>query len=182
MEIESPRLRLRHWRPQDRAAFFAINTEPEVLRYLPPLTRADSDVMLDRIEAHFAEHGWGYWALEEKDSAALIGSCGLMHVSFDAFFTPAVEIGWRLSASWRGKGFATEAAHAALDQAFGPIGLNRVVSFTSLLNIPSLRVMERLGMTRIGEFDNPNLTEGHPLRRHVAYEITPGQDAGRVAR
>jgi RimJ/RimL family protein N-acetyltransferase len=173
MEIETPRLRLRRWRPQDRAPFFAINTEPEVLRYLPPLTRVACDVMLDRIEAHFAEHGWGYWALEEKDSGALIGACGLMHIPFEAFFTLAVEIGFRLSTSWQGKGFATDAARAVLVQAFGPLGLSRVVSFTSLLNTPSLRVMERLGMKRIGEFDNPNLTEGHPLRRHVAFQITP---------
>lgn len=173
MELETPRLRLRHWRPQDRAPFFAINTEPEVLRYLPPVTRAGSDAMLDRYEAHFAQHGFGYWALEDKDSTALIGCCGLMHVPFAAFFTPAVEIGWRLSATWQGKGFATEAGRAALDHAFGPMGLNRVTSFTSLLNTPSLRVMERLGMRRIGEFDHPFLAEGHSLRPHVAYEITP---------
>lgn len=173
MELDTPRLRLRLWRPQDRAPFFAINTEPEVLRYLPPVTRAGSDAMLDRYEAHFAQHGFGYWALEDKDSTALIGCCGLMHVPFEAFFAPAVEIGWRLSATWQGKGFATEAGRAVLDHAFGPMGLNRVTSFTSLLNTPSLRVMGRLGMTLIGEFDHPFLAEGHSLRPHVAYEITP---------
>jgi RimJ/RimL family protein N-acetyltransferase len=173
MELDTPRLRLRLWRPQDRAPFFAINTEPEVLRYLPPVTRAGSDAMLDRYEAHFAQHGFGYWALEDKDSTALIGCCGLMHVPFEAFFTPAVEIGWRLSATWQGKGFATEAGRAVLEHAFGPMRLNRVTSFTSLLNTPSLRVMGRLGMTRIGEFDHPFLAEGHSLRPHVAYEITP---------
>jgi RimJ/RimL family protein N-acetyltransferase len=173
MELETPRLRLRYWRPQDRAPFFAINTEPEVLRYLPPLTRAASNGMLDRYEAHFAQHGFGYWALEEKDSTALIGCCGLMHVPFEAFFTPAVEIGWRLSASWQGKGFATEAGRAVLAHAFGALGFDRVTSFTSLLNIPSRKVMERLHMTRVGEFDNPFLPEGHPLRPHLLCEIRP---------
>src|SRR5262249_28874949 len=101
------------------------------------------------------------------------GACGLMHVSFEAFFTPAVEIGWRLSATWQGKGYATEAAHAVLAHAFGPLGLERVVSFTTPLNTPSLRVMGRIGLANTGEFDNPNLPAGHALRRHHVYEITP---------
>jgi RimJ/RimL family protein N-acetyltransferase len=96
-----------------------------------------------------------------------------MHVPFDAFFTPAIEIGWRLSATWQGKGYATEAAHAVLAHAFGPLRLERVVSFTTPLNTPSLRVMTRIGMRKIGEFDNPFLPEGHALRRHLVYEITP---------
>ena len=175
MELETARLHLRHWRPQDRAPFFAINTEPEVLRFLPPLNRAASDGMLDRIDAHFAQHGFGYWALEDKDSVALIGACGLMHVSFDAFFTPAVEIGWRLSATWQGKGYATEAAQAVLAHAFGPLSLRRVVSFTTPLNTPSVRVMTRIGMREIGEFEHPGLPAGHPLSRHVVYEITPDE-------
>ena len=173
MELETARLRLRHWRPQDRGPFFAINTEPEVLRYLPPVTRAGSDGMLDRYDAHFAKHGFGYWALEDKDSTALIGSCGLMHVPFEAFFTPAVEIGWRLSATWQGRGYATEAGRTVLNHAFGPLGLKRVVSFTAVQNLPSRRVMDRVGMRQIGEFDHPGLPESHALCRHVAYEITP---------
>ena len=173
MELETTRLRLRLWRPQDRGPFFAINTEPEVLRFLTPLNRSGSDRTLDRYEAHFAEHGFGIWALEDKDSTALIGSCGLNHVAFEAFFTPAVEIGWRLSATWQGRGYATEAGRAVLDYAFGRLGLDRVVSFTAVQNTPSRRVMDRVGMRRIGEFDHPALPEGHSLCRHVAYEITP---------
>jgi RimJ/RimL family protein N-acetyltransferase len=173
MELETTRLRLRLWRPQDRGPFFAINTEPEVLRFLTPLNRSGSDRTLDRYEAHFAEHGFGIWALEDKDSTALIGSCGLNHVAFEAFFTPAVEIGWRLSATWQGRGYATEAGRAVLDYAFGRLGLDRVVSFTAVQNTPSRRVMDRVGMRRIGEFDHPALPEGHALCRHVAYEITP---------
>ncbi len=171
MEMESPRLRLRHWRPDDRAPFAAINAEPEVQRYLAPITREGSDAMLDRIEAHFAAHGWGYWALEECRSGALIGLCGMMHVPFEAFFTPAIEIGWRLSSAWQGKGLAREAAQTVLDDAFGRLRLDRVVSFTVAANTASWGLMERLGMRRIGDFDNPGLPEGHPLRHNVAYEI-----------
>lgn len=171
MELNSPRLRLRWWRPEDRLPFAAINAEPEVQRYLSPVTREGSDAMLDRIEAHFAKHGWGYWALEERGSGALIGMCGMMHVPFEAFFTPAVEIGWRLSSAWHGKGLAREAAQTVLDDAFGRIGLDRVVSFTVASNSASWGLMERLGMHKIGDFDNPDMPEGHPLRHNVVYEI-----------
>jgi RimJ/RimL family protein N-acetyltransferase len=171
MELESPRLLLRRWRPADRASFAAINAEPDVQRYLAPMTREQSDAILDRVDAHFAQHGWGYWALEERESRALIGLCGLMPTTFEAFFTPAVEIGWRLSRRWQGKGFAREAAEAALEFAFNTLALDRVVSFTVKANAASWGLMERLGMHKLGEFDNPSLPDEHPLRRNVVYEI-----------
>ncbi len=177
MKLSSQRLRLRQWRAEDRAPLAAINAEPEVQRYLAPITRAGSDAMLDRIEAHFAEHGWGYWALEERRSGALIGLCGMMHVPFEAFFTPAVEIGWRLSSAWQGQGLAREAAQTVLDDAFGRLGLDRVVSFTVVSNSASWGLMERLGMRRIGEFDNPGLPATDPLRRNVVYEVTAADRA-----
>ena len=171
MELDSPRLRLRHWRREDREPLATINAEPSVLRYLPPVTRIASDAMLDRVEAHFARHGWSYWAIEERESAKLIGFCGLMHVPWNAFFTPAVEISWRLSTVWQGRGLAREAAEQVLAAAFGTLGLKRVVSFTVAANAASWGLMERLGMVGIGEFDNPALPPGHPLRRNVVYEI-----------
>ncbi len=128
--------------------------------------------MLERIDAHFASHGWGFWAVEHRDSAALIGLCGLAQVAWQAFFTPAVEIGWRLSTPFQGKGLAREAATLALDAAFGPIGLDRVVSFTVPANTASWRLMERLGMRHLGQFDHPRLPKGDPLRRHVVYVIS----------
>jgi RimJ/RimL family protein N-acetyltransferase len=173
LELETPRLRLRPWRAEDRAPFAAINGEPSVLRFLLPVTREQSDTMLDRIDAHFAQHGWGFWAMEERASGTLIGLCGLYHIPWPAFFTPAVEIGWRLSTPWQGKGLAREAAQASLDCAFGPLGLDRVVSFTVPANKPSWGLMERLGMRKIGEFDNPDVPAEHPFSRHVVYEIRP---------
>jgi RimJ/RimL family protein N-acetyltransferase len=171
MDLESPRLRLRRWRPEDRVPFAAINAEPGVQRYLSPMTRESSDAMLDRIDAHFAQYGWGFWAVEERGSGTVIGLCGLAHVRWKAFFTPAIEIGWRLSTAWQRKGLAREAAETALDFAFHSLRLSRVVSFTVPGNTASWRLMERLGMRKIGEFDHPNLPEGDPLRRHLVYEI-----------
>ena len=162
---------MRQWHPKDREPFYAINCEPNVQRHLTPLNREGSDRMLDKIDTQFAEYGWGFWALEERESGKLIGLCGLAHVGFKAFFTPAVEIGWRLSTPWQGKGLALEAADRALDFAFNEAGLSRVVTFTTPANKASWGLMERLGMTRIGEFDHPNLAATHPLCRHLAYEI-----------
>lgn len=171
MQIQTPRLTLRPWRQEDRAPFFAINSEPEVQRHLLPVTREKSDRMLDKIDAHFARHGFGSWAVEERASGRLIGLCGLLHVDFTDFFTPAVEIGWRLSAAWQGKGLAKEAASAAMDQGFGPLGLDRIVAFTVTGNAPSRGLMERLGMRKIGEFDNPMVPKDDRLCRNVVYEI-----------
>jgi RimJ/RimL family protein N-acetyltransferase len=172
MELNSPRLRLRLWRPEDRTPFAGINDEPTVRRYLSPLTRAGLDAMMDRIGAHFARHGWGLWALEERASGALIGLCGLEHVHWQAFFTPAVEISWRLSTPWQGKGFAREAAETTLTFGFDTLALDRVVAVTTPANTASWGLMIRLGMRKLDEFDHPSLPEGSPLRRQVAYEIT----------
>jgi RimJ/RimL family protein N-acetyltransferase len=175
MDLITPRLRLRSWRPEDRAPFAAINAEAAVQRHLMPITREGSDAMLDRIDGHFAQHGWGFWAVEERAGGALIGLCGLAQIPWESFFTPAVEIGWRLSTPWQGKGLAREAAEVSLAHAFGPLGLDRVVSFTVPANTASWGLMERLGMRRIGEFDHPRVPDGHALRRHLAYEImAPG--------
>ncbi|PDS81501.1 GNAT family N-acetyltransferase [Rhizobium sp. L43] len=171
MRLESERPILRPWRQQDRKPFAAINAEPAVVRYLNPLTDKQSDAMLDRIDRHFADHGWGLWALEEKASGGLIGMCGLNNVSQALPFAPAVEIGWRLSASRHGAGYAREAAECSLDFAFNDLKLDRIFSFTVPANSNSWGLMRRLGMSWVGEFNHPNFAEGHPLRHHVLYEL-----------
>lgn len=173
-EIRTERLLLRRWRPEDRAPFAALNADPEVVAFLPkPLTRAESDAMIDRIERHFDEHGFGAWAVEAVGKG-FIGLVGLAHVGFDAPFVPAVEIGWRLSRQGWGCGYATEAARAALEHGFETLGLEEVVAFAVPANTRSTAVMERIGMTRDpeGDFDHPSLPSGHPLRRHLLYRIT----------
>ena len=138
------------------------------------LTREQSDEFADRIEAHFEEHEFGLWAVEVRDDADFIGYVGLSTPSFDAHFMPAVEVGWHLARAYWGSGFALEAARAAIADGFERIGLAEIVSFTSPLNVRSIRVMERLGMTRnpADDFDHPRLPQGHRLRRHVLYRIS----------
>lgn len=172
--LRTKRLVLRPWRPIDREPFAELNADPEVMRHLPgTLERAASDAFADRIEAGFAEHDFGQWAVEVPGTADFIGFVGLSVAAFEAHFTPAVEVGWRLASEHWGRGYATEAATAALDYAFGPLAVCEVVSFTVPANAPSRRVMERLGMTHdaADDFDHPRLAADSPLRRHVLYRI-----------
>ena len=176
-DLSTARLRLRQWRASDREPFAALNTDPRVMEFMPGcLSRAESDAVAQRSEAEIARQGWGFWATELRESGAFIGFVGLHVPSFEAPFTPCVEIGWRLErASW-GNGFATEAARECLRFAFESLALEEVVSFTVPLNRRSRAVMERLGMRRdaLGDFDHPRLPAGHPLRRHVLYRMRRG--------
>src|ERR1044071_689926 len=138
-----------------------------------PLTRSDSDAMAQRIERHFDEYGFGLWALEIPGVAPFIGFAGLTWARFEAHFTPAVEIGWRLAFPYWGHGYATEAARLALAFGFEILALEEAVSFTAAGNRRSRAVMERLGMRRdpLGGFDYPRFPEGHPMPRQVPYRI-----------
>lgn len=177
--IQTGRLLLRHWREEDREPFFQMNSDPRVMEFMPEcMTRADSDLLLGRINEHFREHGFGLLALELLEEQAFIGFLGLAVPSFDAHFTPCVEIGWRLSADHWGRGLATEGARAVVQYAFEKMTLDALVSFTTLGNIRSRRVMKKIGMTHHAsdDFDHPNLPEGHPLRRHVLYRLRKQED------
>jgi RimJ/RimL family protein N-acetyltransferase len=189
-ELRTDRLLLRQWRPGDREPFAALNADPEVMHHFPaPLDRASSDALADRAQTAIAERGWGLWAVEVLEdpgergvrdglaapavgSAGFAGFIGLGSPTFEAHFTPAVEVGWRLARPYWGRGYATEGARAALDFAWGELALAEVVSFTTLGNTRSRQVMERLGMTHdpADDFDHPRLS-GSPLERHVLYRL-----------
>ncbi|TCZ65911.1 GNAT family N-acetyltransferase [Roseicella aquatilis] len=173
MTLEGPRLRLRPWREEDRAALAAINTDPEAMRHFAaPMTRAESDAWMDRLQAHVTGHGWGFWCVERRETPGCIGAVGLMPVRFAAPFAPAVEIGWRIAPAQQRQGFAEEAARLALAAGFGPLGLAEIVAFTRAMNEPSWRLMQRLGMVRGEDFEHPGLPEGHPARAHILYRLT----------
>jgi ribosomal-protein-alanine N-acetyltransferase len=172
--VLTERLIMRRWRPEDREPFAALNADPEVMRHFPaPLTREESDAFMDRMEAKLAADGWGLWALEARDGGELLGFTGLNVPRFEAHFTPAIEVGWRLARSAWGHGYASEAARAALAYGFGTLALPEIVSFTVAANARSRAVMERIGMTRdpADDFDHPSLPPGHPIRRHVLYRV-----------
>jgi len=172
--LEGDRVRLRGWREDDLEPFAALNADPVVMEHFPAtLTRGESDAMVrDRVVPHFEQRGFGLWAVEIPGSTAFAGFVGLQAPTFEAWFTPCVEIGWRLARPYWGAGYATEAASLALGFGFERAGLDEIVSFTAPVNVRSVAVMERLGMTRAGEFEHPRLPAGHPLRLHVLYRLS----------
>jgi len=183
-ELRTERLMLRRWRAQDRDAFAALNADPRVMAQFPaPLTRAESDFVLEQIEAGFEDHGFGIWAARTAADGNFIGLVGLSVVPFEEHFTPAVEIGWRLLPAAWGHGYATEAAHESLRFGFEEIGLGEIVSFASVGNTRSIAVMERLGMSRdlSGGFKHPLIDPQHPLAPHVLYRLTAHEWSGRQA-
>jgi RimJ/RimL family protein N-acetyltransferase len=174
-QLRTARLLLRRWRDTDHAPFAMLNADPMVMKYFPNrLTRAESDDLMAMIEAGFASCGYGLWALEVRATGEFVGFTGLAVPSFNAHFTPAVEVGWRLARSAWGKGYATEAALASIAFGFADAGVDEIVSFTSAANARSRAVMERIGMTHdpADDFDHPELDETDPLRPHVLYRIS----------
>ena len=176
LTLEGPRLRLRPWRPEDRAPLAALHADPEVMRYFTaPLTRSESDAWATRQEAHFAAHGWGFWVVERRVVPGLVGAVGLLTVPWEApweaAFTPAVEIGWRIAPAFQRQGLAEEAARLALAAGFGPLGLDEVVAFAVPANAPSWLLMTKLGMQPAGVFEHPGVPAGHPLRSHLLYRL-----------
>jgi RimJ/RimL family protein N-acetyltransferase len=172
-ELRTPRLILRQWQASDLEPFAELNADPEVMRFFPARhTREQSDAFAERARQGIEERGWGLWAVEVTDSGRFIGFVGLAEPGFEAHFTPAVEVGWRLARESWGNGYATEAARAAVAFGFDELKLDEIVSFTAVINERSRRVMERLGMTHApsDDFDHPSVGDG-PLRRHVLYRL-----------
>jgi RimJ/RimL family protein N-acetyltransferase len=174
--IRTARLILRPWRKSDLPPFAKQNSDLAVMQSLGGvLSREESYAYVARAERHLAETGFCPWAVEAPGVSPLIGAVGLKRIEFEASFTPAVEVAWRLHQPYWGQGYATEAARAAIDDGFRRVGLQEILAMTALLNIASIRVMERLGMVRSIEFDHPKCLEGSPLRRHVLYRLRLGQ-------
>ena len=172
--LETPRLLLRPWRESDREPLQRMNADPRVMEFFAaPLSPAESDRMIDRMQAHIAQHRFGFFAAELRATGEFIGFAGISHVPFEAHFTPCIEIGWRLAAAYWNRGLATEGARECLRYAFQELALPEVVAFTVPANLRSRRVMEKLGMSYspADDFQHPRLPEGHPLRPHVLYRV-----------
>jgi GrpB-like predicted nucleotidyltransferase (UPF0157 family) len=151
-----------------------MGADPRVMEHFAStITRPETERVVQRMRAHFERHGFGRWAVQVVHGPSFIGFIGLNVPTFEAHFTPCVEIGWSLAFDqWR-HGYATEGARAALADGFERLGLEEIVSFTTVRNRRSVAVMERLGMRHdsAGDFDHPDLEEGHPKRRHVLYRL-----------
>lgn len=168
----SNRLGFRNWKESDYVPFAHMNADKKVTEFFPSaLSQSQSDGMVDRMKQHFSTHGFTFYAVEELKSGVFIGFIGIVKPTFDAFFTPCYEIGWRLAAPFWNKGYATEGAKTVLQYAFSTLKMNEIHAITSLPNLKSAHIMKKVGMKKIGEFDHPKLPDGHYLERHVVYAI-----------
>jgi len=175
--LTTERLGLREWRTADFEPFAAMNADPEVMRFFPaPFTREQSRTFFDRLRTSFDQRGFTYFAVERLDTGEWIGFTGLLLQEFAAHFTPCVDIGWRLLPTAWGRGFAVEGARACLELAFERLELDAVHAIAPLANQPSIRVMQRLGMRFIDEFDHPKLLDDDRLRRCAHYRADAERD------
>ncbi len=171
-DLHTDRLLIRRWRESDLAPWAAMNADPEVRQHLgEPLSRERSDESVARFEADFDRRGYGWWAVEVRETGEFIGFAGLDEVDEEVPFT-GVEIGWRLARSAWGHGYATEAARAVLAFGFDTLRLPEILAVTTASNLRSQAVMTRLGMTRdpADDFDDPSAPEG-PLRPNVVFRL-----------
>ena len=172
IDIKTPRLLLRRWRETDLGAFTKMNADPEVMRHFPEAYSEErTKQFYNIIQKEFSEYGYGLYAVEEKSNSSFIGFIGFHWARFAADFCPCIEIGWRLDKDYWNKGYATEGAKACLEYGFAHLGFDSVYSFTSNKNIPSQRVMQKIGMRLYQHFEHPEIAENHPLRPHVCYVI-----------
>jgi RimJ/RimL family protein N-acetyltransferase len=171
--IQTARLQLRPFTEADKEPFAAMNADPRVMEFMAgTLTREHSDAFVARIQAHFDQHGYGLWAVETAD-APFAGFIGLQWHNFEAHFTPALEVGFRLMPQHWNKGYATEGGKAAVEWAFANTDQREVCSWTAAVNLRSQRVIGKIGLKRdlSGDFDHPRVPVGNPLRPHVLFRV-----------
>lgn len=173
MYIETQRLILRPWQDKDYFPFSQLNADPEVMRYFPStLTQIESNALIDECKKRAENDGFCFMAVELKVTGEFVGMVGLNTPRFDFSFNPCVEVGWRLARQHWHNGYATEAARAVLAYGFDTLNLQEIVSFTSVTNTSSIKVMKRLGMTNTEQnFLHPNLPPASELAEHVLYKI-----------
>lgn len=171
--IQTSRLGLRAWLASDLQPFAEMNQDPRVMEFFPrTFSFEESEKGLQNFNDHLDVHGFTYFAVDRLDKEEFIGFIGMKHQSFDSFFTPCIDIGWRLKVDAWGQGFATEGAKACLEYGFTDMKLDAIYSTTPLLNTPSIRVMEKIGMQFFGEFDHPKIDSSSPLQRCCIYRIS----------
>ncbi len=171
--IATQRLGLRNWKTSDEEPFVAMGKDSEVMHHFPKLLSGEETIgLIRRLQNHFSEYGYCYFAVEVLETGEFIGFTGLANQTWESEYTPCVDLGWRLKRSAWGKGYATEAAKASLNAAFQQFDLKEVYAFATDTNHPSMHIMEKIGMEYIGKVQHP-LIEGDSRFMHcVVYNKT----------
>lgn len=168
--FETERLKFRNWKESDLPFLIEMGADESVMRYFPStLTKDESISFYNRIHDEFKESGYSLYAAELKVEHDFIGFIGFHRATFEADFTPCIEITWRLRKEFWHQGYATEGAERCLEYGFNTFGFDKVYSFTAMINIPSEHVMQRIGMQKVNSFFHPNVDKENPLCEHVLY-------------
>ncbi len=173
--IETDRLILRPWVASDIEPFATMGADPKVMAFFPALyTHEQAADWLIFTNQSLAKSGFTFWAIEIPGVTPFAGFTGLLEDSFEAPFTPCVQIGWRLAHKYWGQGYVSEAAKASLEYGFVNCELDEIVAYAVPGNTRSFKVMERIGMHHDihGDFNHPHLEKGHTLERHVLYRLS----------
>lgn len=172
--LETERLKLRQWSEADKPLMQEMQCDPDWMKNFPFVRTVDeSDAQLEKLAREIEEFGFGFFALEDRETSEFVGFTGLHVPDWEPPFGDCVEIGWGIRKAFWGRGLVTEAAIGCLEYARDELGLKEIVSFTTMGNIKSLGVMERIGMERVkgGDFMHPKIDPGSPFALHVLYRV-----------
>ncbi len=171
----SERLGFRNWRETDLPKMTLINADPKVMAFFPSTYSTEqTQGFLSRMQQQFEEKGFCYFAAERLEDQELIGFIGIAEQKYEAPFTPCIDIGWRLHPQAWYKGYATEGAKRCLAYAFDHLQLREIKAIAPAINIPSIRVMEKIGMKKEFHFKHPLLKDNKKLEECVLYGIRRG--------
>jgi len=170
--FKSARLGFRNWTKEDVEEFSKLNADEEVMEHFPKIL-SNQEVMelIGQLKKHFDENGFTYYATEILETKEFIGMIGLAFQEYQTNFTPAIDIGWRLKRGAWGKGYATEGAKRCLEYGFDELDIERIISVCTVKNRKSENVMKKIGMTKIGAFNHPELINSPTYEKHFCYEI-----------
>ncbi len=168
----SERLGFRTWQDSDLSDMHEISSNPVVMEFFPSTQNLQYvNDFIQRMKQQFQEKGYCYFAVERLDTGKMIGFIGLSEQHFESEFTPCIDIGWRIHPDHWNQGFATEGAKACLRYASEQLGISNVCAITPILNKKSARIMQKIGMEKIGTFQHPAFDDCPRLQEFVIYEI-----------
>lgn len=168
----SARLGFRNWKETDHIPMAEINANPVVMEFFPSMLNAtQTGEFIRRMQTMFLETGYCYFAVDELHTGSFIGFIGLFYQTYEASFTPCVDVGWRLDPKFWGRGYATEGARRCLEFGFRTIHLKNIYATAPLINLRSIKVMEKTGMKKLQEFNHPKLIHDKRLERCVCYAL-----------
>ena len=170
--FKSTRLGFRNWKMEDLVEFAKLNADEAVMEHFPK-TLSNNEVIefIGRLKRHFEENGFTYYATEIIETKEFIGMIGLARQKYKTKFTPAIDIGWRLKRTAWGKGYATEGAKRCIEYAFNDLAINKIIAVCTIKNGKSENVMKKIGMTKKGAFNHPELRNHPKYEKHFCYEI-----------